>query len=220
LNGGRQVWILAKLPGEIRVLGEDITNKYVLLTNSHDGSGTVQAKVTGIRVVCWNTLSAALTGRGASHSIRHTENVVDAVREAAETMGFVNKMYENLNEVFQRMSETKLSSKKSDEYILSVLKAAKQTQKATLLDDGRDNEEEDEKNPRAFAKIKELAETGLGTDIKGVRGTLWGTYNAITEYIDHKKYRSDDSRLDSVWFNGSGQRVKLAAQRQAITLLK
>ena len=54
------VKIDAKLPDRIRVIGDDITDKYLLLSNSHDGHGAVQVKFTPIRVVCNNTLTMAL----------------------------------------------------------------------------------------------------------------------------------------------------------------
>src|ERR1041384_6998698 len=46
LDDGRRVWLLAKLPDDIRVVGKDIAQKYLLLCNSHDGSGSVQIKFT------------------------------------------------------------------------------------------------------------------------------------------------------------------------------
>lgn len=78
LDGGRKVWILVKLPGEVlvRVKGhDDITEKYGLLYNSHDGKTMAALKVTPVRVVCQNTLNLAM--RGGAFNIRHTQNMME-----------------------------------------------------------------------------------------------------------------------------------------------
>jgi hypothetical protein len=78
LGRGERIWILAKLPGFIQVHGKDIVNKYLLLSNSHDGSSPIEVKLTPIRVVCNNTLTAAMKGAGKVQ-IRHTSNAAEDV---------------------------------------------------------------------------------------------------------------------------------------------
>ncbi len=61
LGNGERIFITAKLPDYIRVgNGDDITEKYIFLTTSHDGSGSITAAFTPIRIVCQNTLNASL----------------------------------------------------------------------------------------------------------------------------------------------------------------
>src|SRR5690606_31902054 len=60
LGKGEKVFITAKLPDVLRVGKDDLIEQYLLLTTSHDGYGCIKAAFTPIRVVCNNTLNAAL----------------------------------------------------------------------------------------------------------------------------------------------------------------
>ncbi|MDR3609043.1 MAG: DUF932 domain-containing protein [Ignavibacteriaceae bacterium] len=64
---------MTKLPDYIKVRGNDIVEKHLLLTNTHDGTSTVSAKLTPVRVVCENTLSFALKGSEQQARIWHTQ---------------------------------------------------------------------------------------------------------------------------------------------------
>ena len=86
LFGGRKVWILAKLPGDIVVTDTDKIEKYILLSNSHDGSSALRMKFTPIRVVCNNTLGIALSGHEGFYA-KHTRNVLTRATEAREALG-------------------------------------------------------------------------------------------------------------------------------------
>ena len=49
LGVGERVWALAKMPGVIQVIRGDDCNKYLLLSNTHSGQGSVTVKFTAIR---------------------------------------------------------------------------------------------------------------------------------------------------------------------------
>ena len=42
------------------------------------------------------------------------------------------------------------------------------------------------------------------------RGTLWGAFNCVAEYTDHRKDGNSATRLESIWFGG-GEQLKLKA---------
>ena len=59
LQGGKKVWMLAKLPEKYIIAGDEVT-PYLVFFNSHDGSSGVKVAMTPVRVVCQNTLNLAL----------------------------------------------------------------------------------------------------------------------------------------------------------------
>ena len=72
--------------------------------------------------------------------------------------------------------------------------------------------------------IFELMETGAGTSIPGVKGTLWGVYNALTEFSDHVKRvritegsNNQEARFVNALF-GTGATFKADAYRDLIKL--
>lgn len=189
LGRGERIWILAKLPGYIRVRGKDLVSKYLLLSNSHDGSSLVQMKLTPIRVVCNNTLSAALKGAGEMN-IRHTVNAAEDAEQALSLLGLSNSLYEQLDVIFNRMALTKITDKQLQDYVKALVP---------------DNEDKDNaKNLAVRNSCLKLYESGQGADLS--RGTLWGAFNCITEYTDHAIEDNPTNRLESIW-SGRGERL-------------
>jgi phage/plasmid-like protein (TIGR03299 family) len=204
LGKGERIWILAKLPGYIKVRGKDIVGKYLLLTNSHDGSSLVRAKLTPIRVVCNNTLSAALSGAEEEVRVRHTPNAADKLEEAHKLLGLTNELYQQLDYIFNRMALKKVTNKQLLDYVKSLIPDNEEAEKNTRTENIRN-------------AILELHESGQGAEL--CRGTLWGAYNAVTEYTDHLMHGANpDKRLNSIWFGG-GERLKLKAYQAAESLL-
>ena len=194
LGKGERIWMLAKLPGFINVRGRDIVSKYVLLSNSHDGSSLVRVKLTPIRAVCNNTLTAALKGAGEIN-IRHTANAAEDMKQALSLLEVTNSLYEQLDAVFNRMALTKISEKQLLDYVKALVPDE---------DEGTDNE----KNHGIRKSCLELHESGQGADLS--RGTLWGAFNSVTEYTDHGMEDNPATRLESIWF-GRGEQLKLNA---------
>ena len=108
LKDGRTVWLLAKMPESIEILGDKV-DPYLVFTNTHDGSGAVRVTMTPIRVVCWNTLNIALNGAKRVWSARHTGSITNKLDEAMETLQFANKYIEATKETFEQLHKVKIS---------------------------------------------------------------------------------------------------------------
>ncbi len=55
LGKGERIFITAKLPEYIKVGRDDLIEQYIFLTTTHDGSGSISAAFTPVRVVCQNS---------------------------------------------------------------------------------------------------------------------------------------------------------------------
>lgn len=212
LGKGERIWMLAKLPDEIRVRNsDDITEKYLLLSNSHDGSSSLRVHFTPIRVVCANTLAVAeRKSRGQGVSIVHKGDLHTKVEQAREVLGLARKVYEGVEEHIQRLARHYPSLRQLEEFFKLV------------YPDSPDGESTRTKNVRQ--ELHRLFEEGIGHKMPTIRHTTWTALNAVTEYVDH--YRSTrgktlleraSNRLDSAWF-GSGARLKERAWELALQM--
>ncbi len=200
LGNGERVWILAKLPSHIRVVGDDIVDKYLLLSNSHDGSSSVEVKFTPVRVVCQNTLSFALRHR-TTLRVPHTRSVKRRLADTRGLLGIVERRYDEAAVLFRRMALVPLKREGLAWFLDRVFPYPRDRRDATRVSRAHVN--------REWAEHFFLE--GRGNTDKAVRGSLWAAYNGVTELVDHRRLvQTPDRRLSSIWF-GEGQRIKQRA---------
>lgn len=212
LKGGRKVWMLASIPREYRAGPDDLIKPYVLLTNTHDGSGSLRMIPTSVRVVCQNTLNLALGAAGASEGlvIRHHGSLDARVKEARAKLGIVTARFDRFDEELHAMLARDLDVESADAYFDGLLPPAA--------------------GPRQRRRRREVIDAFLtnfdndANSLAGIRHTAWAAYNAVSEWADHgRRFRGADpqqrkeNRLNSIWF-GSSHRLKQAAWVSALEL--
>ena len=116
LQGGKKVWILAKMPQRYIIAGDEIA-PYLVVMNSHDGSSGIKVAMTSIRVVCQNTLNLALNSAKRIWTTKHTENVMSRVHEARETLLLAEAYMGELGRGIDALSRIRLTDKKVMEFM-------------------------------------------------------------------------------------------------------
>ncbi len=116
LQGGRKVWMLARMPHRYIIAGDEIA-PYMVVMNSHDGSSGIKVAMTPIRVVCQNTLNLALNSAKRIWTTKHTENVMLRVLEARETLLLAEKYMGERGRGIDELSKVKLTDRKAMEYM-------------------------------------------------------------------------------------------------------
>lgn len=135
LQGGRRVWLLARLPHEYIISGERIS-PYLIFSNTHDGSGAIKVALTPIRVVCQNTLNLALSNAKRSWSMIHTGNIQNKLEEARDTLFMAENYMDSLGKEFERLRAITMPDKKVMEYmelLLPVEENATPQQKKNIM---------------------------------------------------------------------------------------
>jgi phage/plasmid-like protein (TIGR03299 family) len=148
----------------------DKVNTYLLVHTSHDGSLAVQASVTPVRVVCQNTLNAALSGVKQSYKIRHTQTVTGKVAAAREALGIAHKYLDEFDKQAQEMITKEISDKQFFDIITAVYPKPEQDAKGSMT--------------KWENKIDTLNTIYNGETCVNIKGTAWGAYNALTERLD------------------------------------
>jgi len=211
LGKGEKIWLLAKLPGHIRVKNSnDLVDKFLLLSNAHDGSAALRVFFTPIRVVCQNTLTLAeRQGNGQGVSILHKGDLPAKIREAQEILGLAQRFYDDAQFKIDRMASTFVSEAQLAAYFKELYPDP---------DEGKSRAE------KTREELHRLFEHGIGHDDPAIKGTTWAAFNAVTEYVDHVRpargantSERASRKLDSIWF-GTGARLKRQAWNMALEL--
>jgi len=211
LDGGRKIWVLAQMNrNPIEVVKGDEVRKYLLLTNRHDGAASVQVGFSPIRVVCANTLAAAISATDSSLlRVRHTSKVEIALEKVQEMVNTANQQFEATGEAFKAMARAGVSMRDLKKYVHLVF--------YPQVSEDAITERQQTRLDSITSDITRLFETGYGNSMPGVNGTMWALYNGVTQYLTHEAKDNADSRLDSLWF-GTNKQTNARAMSVAVKM--
>lgn len=193
LGTGERIFITAKLPKHIKV-GKDVIEQYLYLTSTHDGTGSIQAAFTPVRIVCNNTLQLALSDSKRVVRIRHTRNAQTALEEAHKLMGIVAVNSDTMQEALARMVKFRVTDAKLRKFIEMAMHPQREQIAA-----GDFKEEFSSRFENTVEEIFEYCHAHPTQQTLETKGTLYGAYNGITGYFQNvKDYKTADDKLDSI----------------------
>lgn len=200
LGKGENIFITAKLPSYIKVGRNDLIEQYIFITNSHDGHGSITAAFTPIRIVCNNTLNAALHQNSMKVSIRHTSSAKEKLTQAHKLMGITNKLSVEMGEIFNQMTKKKIADSRVTAIIQQALAPSKEAFK--LMAEGST-----EISPIYRNQVDAALEYAFGHETQlmpSTKGTVFGAYNAVTGYFQNvAESRSEEAKLNSINAGGT-----------------
>lgn len=210
IDGGRKVFILLKVKKDIIVGSNDVVHQYWLIVTSHDGSLSITAMGTNVRVVCHNTLTAALQGAQSKVKIRHTKNAKEKLAEAAKVLRLIQQNTEVNEANYNQMKATKITQQEMWNYFGNIFLTP---QEISRLQAGeRAKEVLKEGKIETIDKVLDFALNGVGHSMAmaGTEHTMWSAYNGVTGYLTRKKYENDNARANSMLFGNTAEKIEKA----------
>ena len=198
LEGGRRVWVLAKI-GETAQLSQSVNiEKYILLSNAHMQGYSIRAGFTPVNVVCANTLRMAHdSDASAMIRVRHTADAEDNLNNIRDVMNLTNQQFEATFKQYQLLINKHVSQTDVVKYVKQVFKVNEEDQISTRMEN-------------MMKRVLQLIYQGKGNTEPDVKNTLWSCYMGVTEYLTWEKGRNADTRLTSNWF-GENDRMNQRA---------
>ncbi len=217
-GNGERIFVSAKLPNTITVKGDPIDN-YLVFTNSHDGSSGVKILFTPIRIVCKNTLNAAINNATNYVSFKHTKNVHDNIDIADRILGICNIKTSFIKEQYERLADIKLTDDEAEKQFAKLILTEEEIQnvintghtiKQIILADKNAGADANisTKKLNTLYKINEYYHAGIGQ--KEILGTAWGAYNAVTGYYSNIDNINGIKRMDSLLFGDRARKIENA----------
>ncbi len=196
LGKGERIFITAKLPGYVRIGREDLLEQYLFLTTSHDGFGSITAAFTPIRVVCNNTLNAAMRNHTNAIKIRHTASANDRLKTAHELMGISSTLSAELQGIFNQWAQVRITDKEVKKLIQIAMAPNKEVLKN--LEAGK-TDELSTTYTNIVDKVYEYALSSPTQQMETTAGTVFGAYNAVTGYFQNvRNYKDGEAKFKSI----------------------
>ena len=119
-QGGKKVWILSKLPEDYPLMDNQVS-PYIVFINSHDGSGSIKAAMTPVRVACQNMLNLALRKAVRYWSANHTGNIEGKLTDARNTLLYADRYMKELQQESEALRKIILTDTMAEELVAKLL---------------------------------------------------------------------------------------------------
>lgn len=204
LFGGSRTFMTLKLTEGFTVADNDAHDLYLMAVNSHDGSQAFGVSATPIRAVCNNTVTMGLKEAKTKWTLRHKVSLDGRVQDAREVLELGFKYTSAFQKAVEEMMEIEITKDKMFKIADKIIPASPRQHDLFVED------------------IMKIWETEDTVKMGGGEGNGWGAFNAVTYFVDHKEYRTPESRYNSIIGSGIGtglgEKLRPAAQKMIMAM--
>lgn len=198
VRGGRIVWVLAALGGDLKLPANDGVRNLAILWLPQMQGKSIGVGRTSIRPVCMNTLMASIRQAGTD-GYRQTHRLVfdkTMHAEAKRVLGFAREDFDKEKAAIKAMSTSHISREDAIGAFLRLTEGQLGSDELKKY-----SEQINTGGGPKYARLMTDAMTqSPGAALKTAQNTVWGWLNAVTYVVDHQIGRSAEKRLDKAWW--------------------
>lgn len=205
LGKGERMFVTTKLPECFQIGNETApTNLYIVFTNSFDGKQSLTAIITHVRVVCNNTLNAAMHNCVSRVSFSHTPNIHEQLKQAGKLLKLTYKNHYLKQEMFEAMTRVKVDK---DLLLNLVAKATLSTDQFIYFDSLKGMKIVDPSKISAnlinkMNDVMDFVDHGCGQEYN--RGSLYWAYMGVNSYINNAySHKNAENKFNNLFGNNS-----------------
>lgn len=173
LQDGKKTWLLARLPHQYIISGDQIT-PYLVFMNSHDGTSGIKVAMTPVRVVCQNTLNLALNTAKRSWTANHVGNINGKLDDARNSLLYANQYMCELGKTIGELERKTMTDKKVLEYFDELFPS---------VEDASDVQKKNILRMKNDLKMRYFE----APDLKGMSHTAYRVVLAVSDFATHAK---------------------------------
>lgn len=205
VNGGRRFWATADLGNGFDVVNGDTINGQLLLATSIDGTLATIAKVCSTRVVCQNTLTAAI-GENSKNLIKVSHRSTWDATQVKMDMGLIAEGWGKFSTDMKKLANVEITDMDANAYFVNK-----------FYDKNKSADDQTWGTVKTVASLMSLFKGGLGAEF--APNSAYNVLNAMTEFQDHYGIRKVDAGrkfMDSSFGSGDTLKSEVYADMMAL----
>lgn len=203
--GGSIIGISFTLATKEYVKG-DPTDLNFLMINGFNGTHGIAGHATIDRASCLNQANTS----NRVYSLKHTRYVANRLQVVKNMLKYYNREIKLFDEKMIRLVNTRMNDAEAIEWFESLFPKPKSPKGESRLEN-------------KVGIFLDCLKNGRGTEISGVRGTSYGAFQALTEYINHyqttriyNNREKEEVKFQSIHFGGGNTLTQKALNTLSI----
>jgi phage/plasmid-like protein (TIGR03299 family) len=192
LRGGSTMGLMFHIADREYVQGDPVSLNFIML-NGFDGWQGLNGFAPTHRASCLNVCNAS----NRVYNLKHTKNVLNRVQVVKNMLKYYHNEIASFDEKMNYIVGHRMNQQEAVNWFRSLFPKPNSRRSETILEN-------------KVAVFLDCLLNGRGSNIAGVRGTSYGAFQALTEYINHHRSvrvtegrDEDEVRFEAIHF-GTG----------------